>query len=676
MFADRLHAFRSGVIRAWRRLQAGEVGSAPSARAVSTSKPPADSAHLPKEPNSASPSILEQALQQIYSRTGVDAWEGYVHRAHDSVSAEKLQIKAIAFYSSDFYIDRAPGSFTGSVTPWTNISEALPRYLGHYQPHRPGELGFYDQRLPEVLSAQIDLARQYGIYGFCFHYYFSEGRKLRELPLAQFLSNPNLNIRFCICWRNGDGTNSSGDEAEFIESLKSVFADPRYIRINGRPLLVVYRPANLSNAHAAGKHWRSRAKEMGFPDLYLVGSRAVECVDPRQAGFDAAVEYPPHETSATEMRAEFSLIDPDFSGHIYDYQEVLTKHIERPATSYVCFKSVMPSWDDEPRRAGNGTSFAGSTPALFGTWLNRSCQATMSREPEERFLFINGWNNWLDGAHLEPDRKFGYAYLQVTANILRLYQDVTPSIELIQSINAAFVRRNQAAVIFHCHYEDLLGPILEKYLAPLSDADLFVTVHPDISRDAVEQIRKSVTNVYFLVSENRGRDVRSFMLALKHIASLGYPAACKIHTKKTPQAESGFGDSWRERLINSLVASNDYVYRALERFSNEPDLGILAPAGSLMDLSLAANHIPNTFWLDRLLRRLNRSDLIGSYSFGFPAGSMFWFRVRALDGFSDLFLTEDGFEPEIGQRDGTLAHAAERLVSLYAQEHGFCTREL
>jgi lipopolysaccharide biosynthesis protein len=201
-------------------------------------------------------------------------------------------------------------------------------------------------------------------------------------------------------------------------------------------------------------------------------------------------------------------------------------------------------------------------------------------------------------------------------------------------------------------------------------------VHPDISVSAIEQIQKSISNVYFLCLENRGRDIRSFMLALRHIRSLGYVTACKIHTKKTPQAVNGFGDSWRQRLIDSLLGSRKSLTTALERFANESDLGILAPDGSLVDLSLPDNHVPNTFWLDRILQRMNRTDLIGNYSLRFSAGSMFWFRIEALAGLDDLILAGDDFELELGQRDGTLAHAVERLVSLYAKERGFCMKEV
>ena len=641
-----------------------------------------------KDRFSSHASIVEEAFRQMRKRTGVDAWEGYVHRAPDIVDANKLDVKAIAFYVSEFYSVRGEfGRINDGATPWTNISEALPRYLDHYQPHLPGELGFYDQRLPDVLRDQVALARQYGVYGFCFHHYWHEGRHIPGRPLDQFLSDPSLNIRFCICWMNEDRRSSKGaavdnaldsaaGETALIEYLESAFSDPRYIRIDGKPLLIVHRPAILSDALAVGRRWRARAKELGFPDLYLVASRADESAEPQPIEFDASVEYPPHETAGTEITSECSVIDTDFSGHIFSYLEVLENHSNRPEPPFVNFKAVMTSWDDESRSPGAGTSFAGSTPALYARWLDRCCRMTMSRRSEERLVFINGWNNWANGAHLEPDRKFGYAYLQVTANILRQYQNVAFTEKLVESTNATFVPRSQSAIIFHCHYDDLIEPFLERYLAGMAGADLFVTVHPDIRSEAIEQIRSRTSNVYFLNLENRGRDIRPFMLALRQIRSLGYATACKIHTKKTPQAIPGFGEAWRQRLIDSLLGSEKVVSSALERFSTEPRLGILVPENSITDLSLSEKHVPNTFWLDRLLKRMNRSDLIGKYAFGFPAGSMFWFRVEALSGFDDLILAGDAFEQELGQRDGTLAHAAERLVILYAQERGFYTKEI
>ena len=689
--------------RAIRRLMRGFPGGSPplrGARDIGTRAQQgtarANSPELPfslSEPAKANVSlnratIVEQAFHQMREPLGLDAWDGYVYRAADFVDAEKLNVKAIAFYSPRFYrIPEEDASQRNDGNPWTIICEALPRYLGHYQPRFPGELGFYDQRLSDVLGQQVELARQYGIYGFCFEYYWSDGRPLLSQPINLFLSNPSLNLRFCVCWMNwsepqpkgdpvpkGIETESCSDEASVMKSLELILSDPRYLRVDGKPVLIVRAPGALPNVRGTVKRWRQHVVKMGFPDVYLVGW--VGDKEPADFNFDAALEFPPDDFTVNEVTAECSLIDPDFEGNVYSYRNYLEKHGLQEQRPFVNFNAVMTSWDDEPLRPGAGRSFAGATPALFARWLDCCCRLAMFRRPQERLLFIHAWNNWAEGAYLEPDRKLGYAYLQASANTLRRYRDVGESRNLIERINGAFVPRSRVAIIFHCHYDDLIAPIFERYLSGVRGADLFVTVHPDISSTAVELMRRLFPAIYFLSEENRGRDIRPFLLALRRIRSLGYVTACKLHTKKTPQLDRGIGESWRQRLMESLLGSEESVARAVEVLSTQSDIGILAPSRSVMDLSLPMYHRPNRFWLDQLLKRMGRSDLIGNYGFSFPAGSMYWFRVEALAGLDDLILAEDAFEEELGQRDGTLAHAAERLVGVYAQGRGFCIREI
>jgi lipopolysaccharide biosynthesis protein len=290
-------------------------------------------------------------------------------------------------------------------------------------------------------------------------------------------------------------------------------------------------------------------------------------------------------------------------------------------------------------------------------------------------VFISSWNNWAEGGHLEPDRRFGYGYLHATANVLRCYHRDAVTEKLIEEVNASFSRTSDVAIIFHCYYEDLIDPIFERYLAGAKGVDLFVTLRLDISGDAIAKIRERSPNVYFLRNENRGRDMRPFLLALRHVESLGYRFACKVHTKKTPQAESGAGELWRQRLLERLLGAADSSAQAVRLFNEEPDLGLLVPEGSVMDLRELRNHIDNTFWLDRLLASVDK-DMIGNYNFSFPAGSMYWFRMEALEGLESLVFPEDAFEPELGQRDGTLAHAMERLVALYTLRRGFHMKEI
>jgi lipopolysaccharide biosynthesis protein len=220
----------------------------------------------------------------------------------------------------------------------------------------------------------------------------------------------------------------------------------------------------------------------------------------------------------------------------------------------------------------------------------------------------------------------------------------------------------------------LIPPVLDRYVSSAEGCDLFITTRHDLSESAIEEIRRRGRNVFIQCEENRGRDIRPFLFALRRIQAFGYKLACKIHTKKAPHLAPASGEQWRQRLMEPLLGSSGSVARVVQAFSEQPDLGLLAPEGSIMDLHWINANMFNTIWLNRLLNRMNRPDLIGNYSFHFPAGSMFWFRVAALSGLDEFILAEDEFEEECGQTDGTLAHAVERLVALFAEQRGYRMR--
>ena len=617
----------------------------------------------------------------------------YVPKVSDTLDPDKLPVKVIAFYLPQFHPFLENDTWWGKgFTEWTNVSKAQPQFLGHYQPHLPGELGFYDLRIPEVMHQQVDLARKYGISAFCFHYYWFGGKRLLELPLNNFLDDQLLNIDFCLCWANENWTrrwdgsendilmsqnHSPEDDIAFIEALAPAFTDARYIRVDGKPLLIVYRVSLLPDPAATAKRWRKRALEMGFPGLYLVVARSFDITDPRPFGFDAAVEFPPHQVNVSEITHKCEIINSSYRGKIYDYAELAKRYGQQSESKFVNFKTVMPSWDNEARKPGAGHTFAGALPETYAKWLNAAAQTTLLHRPAERLLFVNAWNEWAEGAHLEPDRQYGYAYLHATANVLRNISSVEDSVaERITEINFEFVKRFDVAVILHLYYEDLIDSIFTKYLSTLqSDVDLFVTVKKDISILSINQIKNRFPNVYIIIDENRGRDIRPFLLAYKQIQRSGYLFACKLHSKKSPQKKDG--EDWRENLMTSLVLSRDYVMNIVSKFVSDDKLGLLVAQGSLMDLSISDVHVDNKKWLDLLLTRLGESDQIGKYAFYFPAGSMYWFRISALlPLLEESIISIDEFELEAGQLDGTLAHAAERIIGLVTTHVNYKMREL
>jgi lipopolysaccharide biosynthesis protein len=647
------------------------------------------------QPESDRLRLLEEYVREGFRRAEGRATRSVqgVPKCAESLGGEPLPIQTIAFYLPQFHpIPQNDAWWGKGFTEWANVAKAQPQFIGHYQPHLPGELGFYDLRVPEVLQRQVDLATSYGISAFCFHYYWFGGERLLDLPLNRFLADPSLQIGFCLCWANENWTrrwdglesevliaqrHSPEDDLAFFDSLMPAFADPRYLRIDGKPILIVYRASLLPSAVATARRWRQRALERGLDGVYLIAAQSFERIDPRRLEFDAAVEFPPHQVWPREITGEVRIVNPDYKGKIFDYRnlvDALSLASERD-DGFTCFKTVMPNWDNEPRKSGRGWTFIGSQPEAFARWFDSAARTTLQRRSEERLLFINAWNEWGEGAHLEPDRHYEYGYLHAAANVLRNLSagEVATRAE---AANRDFVKRSELAVLLHLYYEDLIDPIFSQYLDRLrGGVDLFVSLKFRGSPESVDRIKARFPNCYFVVAENRGRDVRPFLITLREVERLGYRTACKVHTKKSPQFVDG--GSRREALMASLLASRTSVESIAKQFEGESELALLAPAGSLCDLSEPETHRGNTQWLNRLLASLGEHDQIGRYRFRFPAGSMYWFRVEVLRPLLDESAVSLGdFELEAGQLDGTLAHAVERVVGCLASRKGWKMREL
>lgn len=343
----------------------------------------------------------------------------------------QISAQMISFYLPQFHPFEENNKFWGKgFTEWTNVTRSFPRFKSHYQPRLPKDLGFYDLRVPEVLAEQVRIAKNHGISAFCFHYYWFSGKKIMELPLRQFLNNKDLDLGFCLCWANENWTrrwdgkendillrqmNNENDDLAFIQDIAPYFKDARYIKIDNKPVLIVYRSELLKDARKSSQVWNQYVRNLGFNGIYLIATESFQDIHPSSIGFDAAMDFAPNRFPLQEITLEQEFFDPSFKGHIFEYRSAMELSLQKKKT-YPFYKSLCLGWDNTARKRNNGTVLHNATPPAFGQWL----EALVREKPLNGLVFINAWNEWAEGTYLEPDQRFGFAFLQECLRVANL----------------------------------------------------------------------------------------------------------------------------------------------------------------------------------------------------------------------------------------------------------------
>lgn len=365
--------------------------------------------------------------------------------------------RIITFYLPQYHPIAENDKWWGKdFTDWVNVTKSKPRYKGHYQPQLPSELGLYDLRDEETRIAQSDLAKEHGIYGFCYYHYWFNGKMLLEKPFNEVLKSGKPDFPFCLCWANEnwtrrwDGLDSkiligqNYDEyntEEHMDWLCNAFQDKRYIKINNKPLFLIYNANGIPNVRSKVNEWKTIVKKRGFEDLYICSVKSIhnqlKDSEAIEMGFDAVVEFIPGSDNKIPRKISglpryylFRIINLFIETFrlskifnklpltiILDYKKFSENSIKNKKYSSKIFPCVIPSWDNSARKRISA-SIQNNDPEIFKKWLKSSINKVSSYDDDEKIVFINAWNEWAEGCHLEPDQRNGRMFLNAVKEVL------------------------------------------------------------------------------------------------------------------------------------------------------------------------------------------------------------------------------------------------------------------
>lgn len=612
----------------------------------------------------------------------VDVPHGYASTYQDNMEFTGTPyVKVLAFYLPQFYSFPENDKWWGKgFTEWTNTRKALSLFAGHYQPREPhDDIGYYNLTDPTVLKKQAELAKKHGIYGFCIYYYWFSGKRLMEKPLDILLDHSEIDINFCLCWANGNWTrrwdghdkdiliaqeHKVDDPVNFIHDLRKYIEDKRYIRVHGKPVIIVYNPAEINNVKNVFEQWKEEALKTGIGEISIwicIGfgsARALGLTDI----VDKEIEFPPHD-----MPHGMEENIPNTLGFVFNYSRLVHNIMAQRKTCLLnkkLYRTVMMGWDNSARKKEEYYVFDKYDLKRYYDWLVANInEAKTLYDFDERFVFINAWNEWGEGTYLEPDKKYGYANINTTSKaIFNLPFDVSK--KYIRHTG----KKARIAVQAHIVYPNLATEFMN-YINNIPEAfDCYITTDSMGKAMQISDVFKGcVANKFEIdIVDNRGRDVAPMILQLqRHMGE--YEIVCHIHTMKTNCAD--YFDKWREYLLNNLLGSRDYVNSIIKAFDDNKKLGIVYPGEFplIKDKLIWAEEKEN---IKRLTVRLGLNiDL--DRSIGFPTGNMFWFRGDAVRQIFNYGFSFSDFPIERGQESNTIMHAVERLWIYLADFNGY-----
>ena len=607
-----------------------------------------------------------------------------VYEENLDFSDYSTDVKVIALYFPRF--QNISEYFKGlkiSLNEWKNINiTTLTSNLSYHYPRIPGDqleyLGYYDCRDEDTIIKQVELAKSHGIYGFGIFYYWFSGKKFLEKTADLFIEKKKIDFPFMLIWRNEDYKRrflgfendvflvqnySLDDIPQFVQDIKKYLISENYIKIKGKPAFGIYDPSTIPDLRITLLTFRKEVKDKGIGGIYiLANSKKIPLL--AMTFFDAAYDVPPTEFYQYGGSRKIT--------YYFYYSSILfhTKLLTTKFANMTLYQGNIIEWDsthimdktiiyDEY----SPEKFYFSNKILLN-WTNSNLNVS------ERFYFINGWNNWLEGSYLEPDENYGYASINALSKALFNLEYENKNISIPKLLNECHI-----AVQAHVFYTDLITEIINKTNNIPIKFDLYISTNSTKKKNAIEPYVKANTKANFyeiIVVKNKGRDMLPFLYQFKNRIHY-YKYICHIHTKKSDFSE--YGKVWRRYLYDNLLGSSQIITEILAVFEENEKIGMIYP-----EIFFRSSRLPfiinrNTSnYLNFFLNRMFPGSKVGK-DFKFPLGNMFWARIDAIrKAFSHKFVYM--FEKNLPEASNMSHHTNEVFWLYFLKQSGYFFKTL
>lgn len=594
----------------------------------------------------------------------------------------KSDIKALALYLPEFY---------ENYTEWRSVKKAKPCYKNHNQPRVPhSSFGYYDLSEIDTLKKQVQLAKQHGIYGFAIYYYWfgSDSNSIYKNPMDMFLLHKEINFNFMLIWANSYEDKSKKEDINdkskdvlkedgenFMIDISKYLNDSRYIRVNGRPVIGIHSPKNIPNLLNVIIKWRKTARILGIGEIFIWN-----CINEGSAKdlgfsyiFDGEYEFPPlNKTFTAEQKSD--------NGISFNYENLVdaSKNWPKMEKDFPVFRGIMGEWDNSPQRKNNYNNWDNFSNEKFYIYNKITIEWTRrNHNKENRFIFINAWNDWGKGTYLEPDTKYGFAMINSFSKAIfdLNFKDEENFVVYIGSGTKNFTQTKKVAVQAHVFYIDLIGEIVDSTNNIPIPFDLYITTvsfeYYEVLKNYVEKYSKA-EHYEIIITENKGRDVLPFIKQMRNKIE-NYDYLCHIHTKRSTHMSSG--EAWRRYLFENLLGSSDIISEIFNIFEENEAVGVIYPQ-NIDFLARFLNWGGCKENCEMLLSRMFGGNITLNGIPEFPAGDMFWAKVKSVQQLFEIDIKDEEFPEEGGELNGTIMHAIERVWLFLAKMNGYSYRKV